>query len=141
MFTAEVQGNKINLSATFMHNKKDEMIETRPLLDSRAGGVFMDQNFAWIHGIRTTKLDKLITAQNVDGTLSKKGTIRYFANLKIKMDGKTLEERFYIKGLGNQKIILGFPRLKNHNPQINWKTGNITWGIDNKFSKRYTWES
>ena len=118
LFTADVQRNKINLSATIMHNKKNEIIETKPLLDCRAGGIFMDQNFAQKHGIRTTKLDKPITAQNVDGTLNKKGTIRYFANLKIKIDGKTSEERFYIAGLGNQKIILGFPWLKKHNPQI-----------------------
>ena len=113
----------------------------KPLLDCRAGGIFMDQNFTQKHGIRTTKLDKLITARNVDGTLNKKGTIRYFTDLKIKIDGKTLEERFYITRLGNQKIILGFPWLKKHNPQINWKTGDIIWKIDNEFSKRYAWES
>ena len=86
-------------------------------------------------------MDKPITARNVDGTLNKKGTIKYFTNLKIKIDGKTSEERFYITGLGDQKIILGFPWLKKHNPQIDWKTGNITWKIDNEFSKRYAKES
>ena len=141
LFTAEVEGNKINLSATIMHNKKDKTIEMKPLLDCGARGIFMYQNFTWKHGIKTTKLDKPITAQNVDGTLNKKGTITYFANLKIKIDRKTSEERFYITGLGDQKIILGFPWLKKHNPQIDWKTGNITWEIDNEFSKIYTWES
>ena len=110
-----------------MHNDKDETIKTKPPLDCGAGGIFMDQNYTQKHDIRTTKLNKLITAWNVDGTLNKKGTIRYFADLKIKIDRKTLEERFYIIGLGDQKIILGLPWLKKHNPQINWKTGNITW--------------
>ena len=141
LFTAKVRENRIDLSATIMHNKKDETIETKPLLDCGAGEIFMDQNFAQKHGIRTTKLDKLIMAWNVDRTLNKKGTIRYFTDLKIKINRKTLKEGFYTTGLGNQKIILGFPWLKKHNPQINWKTGNITWGIDNKFSKRYAWES
>ena len=45
-----------------MHNEEDKMIETKPLLDCRAGEIFMDQNFAQKHGIRTTKLDKPITA-------------------------------------------------------------------------------
>ena len=31
--------------------------------------------------------------------------------------------------------------MKKHNPQIDWKTGNIIWKIDNEFSKRYAWES
>ena len=123
-----------------MHNEKDETIEMKPLLD-RAGGIFMDQNFAWKQNIRIMKLDKPITAWNMDRTLNKKGTIRYFADLKIKIDRKTSEERFYIIGLGNQKIILGFPWLKKHNAQINWKTGSIIWETDNEFSKRYAQES
>ena len=88
-----------------MHNKKDETIKTKPLLDCGAGKIFMDQNFTWKHGIKITKLDKPITAQNVDGTLNEKGTIRYFADLKIKIDKKTSEERFYITGLSTLDMI------------------------------------
>jgi hypothetical protein len=29
--------------------------------------------------------------------------------------------------LGKQRIILGFPWLKQHNPIINWKTKEVTW--------------
>src|ERR1700689_5419152 len=36
-------------------------------------------------------------------------------------------ERFYITGLGKQKIIFGYPWLQKHNPIINWKTGEILW--------------
>jgi hypothetical protein len=32
-----------------------------------------------------------------------------------------------VTGLGKQKIILGFPWLNEHNPDIDWKTGRITW--------------
>ena len=141
LFTAEVGENQMNSSATLIHNKKDETIKTEPLLDCGAGGIFMDQTFTCKHDIDIMKLGKPITAQNVDGTFNKKGAIRYFTDLKIKIDKKTLEERFYITGLGNQKIILEFPWLKKHNSQINWKTGNITWGIDNEFFQRYAWKS
>ena len=41
-----------------MHNEKDEMIETKYLLDCGAGGIFMDQNFTQKQGIRTRKLEK-----------------------------------------------------------------------------------
>ena len=40
---------------------------------------------------------------------------------------KTRKERFYVTGLGKQKIILGFPWLNKHNPIINWKKGEIKW--------------
>jgi hypothetical protein len=32
-----------------------------------------------------------------------------------------------ITRLGKQKIILGLSWLQNANPNINWKTGKITW--------------
>ena len=32
-----------------------------------------------------------------------------------------------VTGLGKERIILGFPWLNEHNPDINWKTGEFTW--------------
>jgi hypothetical protein len=29
--------------------------------------------------------------------------------------------------LGNQKVILGLPWLRKHNPEINWKEGTLHW--------------
>jgi hypothetical protein len=91
--------------------EKNKPIETQPLVDSGTGGIFMDQNYARKHGFNLTKLEYLITAQNVDGTKNKQGTIRYYTNLDLQVDGKTNTERFLITGLGNQKIILGLPWL------------------------------
>ena len=30
-------------------------------------------------------------------------------------------------GLGNQKVILGLPWLRKHNPEIDWKKGMVAW--------------
>jgi gag-polyprotein putative aspartyl protease len=109
--------------------EKNESIETRPLVDSGAGGIFMDQNYARKHGFNLTKLEYPIMAQNVDGTENKQGTIRYYTDLDIQVNGKTNMERFLITGLGNQKIILGLPWLREHNPEINWKEGTLQWRI------------
>ena len=38
--------NSIYLSTTILHNKKDETIKTKTLMDSGARGIFIDQNFA-----------------------------------------------------------------------------------------------
>jgi hypothetical protein len=48
-------------------------------------------------------------------------------DLDIQVNGKTNMERFLITGLGNQKIILGLPWLREHNPEINWKEGTLQW--------------
>jgi hypothetical protein len=103
--------NSFYTNAIITTPEKNEPIETQPLVDSGAGGIFMDQNYAWKHGFNLTKLEYLITAQNVDGTENKQGTIRYYMDLDIQVNGKTSTKRFLITGLGNQKIILGLPWL------------------------------
>jgi hypothetical protein len=112
-------------SAIIMTPEKNELIETQPLVDSGAGGIFMDQNYTRKHGFNLTKLEYPITAWNMDGIENKQGTIRYYTDLDIQVNGKTNTEQFLITGLGNQKIILGLPWLREHNPEINWKEGTL----------------
>jgi hypothetical protein len=73
------------------------------------------------------KLEYLITARNVDGTKNKQGTIQYYTDLDLHVNGKKHMEQFLITGLGNQKVILGLPWLRKHNPEINWKEGTLHW--------------
>ena len=63
----------------------------------------------------------------MDGTDNKQGTIHYYTDLNIKIGDQTFLERFYITGLGNQKVILGLPWLRKHNPEIDWEKGMVTW--------------
>ena len=125
----------MNLPAMISHNERDETIETKPLLDCGAGGLFIDQNFARKHGLWLTKLNNPIKARNVDGTENKQGTIRFYTDLRIKVGDRHFNERFYVTGLGNQKIILGLPWLQTHNPDINWETGEIRWRNHGERSK------
>ena len=77
--------NSLHLSIDILHNKEDEVIETKNLLDCRARGIFLDQNFAQKHNLRTTKLEQLIRARNMDGTGNKQGTIHFYTDLDIKI--------------------------------------------------------
>jgi hypothetical protein len=65
-------------------------------------------------------------AYNVDGTKNKRGTITSFVKLKIKINERQMNLRLLVTGLGKQKIILGFPWLNEHNPDINWRTGKFS---------------
>jgi Retroviral aspartyl protease len=103
--------NFFHIDAIIMTPEKNEPIETRPLVDSGAGRTFMDQNYAWKQGFNLTKLEYPITARNVDRTKNKQGTIRYYTDLDLHVNGKMHTERLLITGLGNQKIILGLPWL------------------------------
>jgi hypothetical protein len=55
----------------------------------------------------------------MDGTENKRGTINAYVNLKFKLGDRKFNKRFYVTGLGKQRIILGFPWLHKYNPIIN----------------------
>ena len=106
-------------------------VETQALINCRAGGMLIDQNFT--QNFKIHPLIKPITARNVDGTINKKGTIKSYVELEFKINSRKFREWFYVTGLGKQKIILGFTWLQKYNPLINWKTGKIEWK-DQKFN-------
>jgi site-specific DNA-cytosine methylase len=63
----------------------------------------------------------------MDGTENKRGTINAYVNLEFSLGKRKFKERFYVIGLGKQKIILGFPWLHKYNPIIDWKKGEVTF--------------
>jgi Reverse transcriptase (RNA-dependent DNA polymerase) len=118
---ANISRNSISVLINIGLSK--QTIET--LIDSGAGGLFIDQNFAKNFDINY--LDELVKAYNVDRTENKRGTINAYVNLEFSLGEQKSKERFYITGLGKQRIILGFPWLHKHNPIIDWKKGEITF--------------
>ena len=102
-------------------------VETPGLIDSGAGGKFIDQNFAIEEGLETKDLENPLVVYNVDGTLNKKGTIRKYVELPMTINGKKTLERLMVTGLGKLKIILGFPWLNEQNPVIDWKIGTVSF--------------
>ena len=104
-----------------------ESVETLGLIKSGAGGKFIDQNFTKKSGFKTLKLEEPLRVLNVDGTENKKGTIKDYVELNLKINGRKSLEQLMVTGLGKEKIILGFPWLTDHNPDINWKTGQFSW--------------
>jgi hypothetical protein len=100
-----------------------QTIET--LIDSGAGRLFIDQNFA--KNFEINYLDKPVKAYNMDRTENKQGMINAYINLKFKLGDQKFNKHFYVTELGKQRIILGFPWLHKYNPIIDWKKGEITF--------------
>ena len=63
----------------------------------------------------------------MDGTENKRGTIKTYINLDLEINGRKTSTDLLVTGLGKKQIILGFPWLYEHNPDINWKTGEFSW--------------
>ena len=119
--------HSLNITISAKHNQNNTIIETPALIDSGAGGTFIDQNYVRKVRYKLMELQTLVKAYNMDRTENKKGTIKNYVNLQFSINGKEFQERFYVTGLGKQKAILGLPWLKKHNPEINWQTGKLEW--------------
>jgi hypothetical protein len=118
---ADISQNSISVPINIGSSK--QTVET--LIDSSTKGLFIDQNYAKNFDINY--LDKPVKAYNVDGTENKRGTINTYVNLEFTLGEQKFKERFYVTGLGKQRIILGFPWLHKYNPIIDCKKGEITF--------------
>ena len=102
-----------------------EGITVEALLDSRATGLVMSSEFARKQGFKLKKLERLIQVRNVNGSFNKEGPIENTVEVNIYYQGHI--ERTGIDVIGGQRwsVILGMPWLACHNPEINWRTGEV----------------
>jgi hypothetical protein len=107
--------------------KNNETVNLEALLDSGAGGLFIDETFARNNDFTLYKLSGPLNTYNVDGMLNKKGTITSYVEADLKIGDQIKNTCVHVTGLGKQNVILGFPWLKDENPTIYWKSGEIQW--------------
>ena len=71
------------------------------------------------------KLERLMNVRNIDRSLNKERPIEYTMEVNIYYQGH--RERMEINVIGGQKwtVILGMPWLAHHNPEIDWRTGEV----------------
>ena len=102
-----------------------EGIIVEVLLNSGATGLVMSSEFARKQEFKLKKLKRLIYIRNMNGTLNKEGPIESTVEVNIYYQGH--QERMEIDVIGGQKwsIILGMPWLAYHNPEIDWKMGEV----------------
>ena len=102
-----------------------EGIMVEVLLDSSATGLVMSSEFARKKGFKLKKLERLMQVRNVDGSFNREGPIENTVEVNVYYKGHV--ERTEINVMGGQEwgVILGMPWLVRHNPEINWKTGEV----------------
>jgi len=102
-----------------------EGIMIKTLLDSGTTGMFIDRQTAARHGFKLQKLERLIAVRNVDGTNNSGRAITYQVECNVFYKGHMERMRMDVYDLEKTKVILGMPWLAVHNPEINWKTGEV----------------
>ena len=102
-----------------------EGVTVEVLLDSRVMGLVISSEVARKQRFKLKKIENPIYIRNVDRTFNKEGPIENTVKVNIYYQGH--RERTEIDVIGRQKwnIILGMSWLACHNPEIDWRTGEV----------------
>ena len=101
--------------------------QAKALIDSGAGGLFINEDFAKSLRAPMQPLSIPIPVFNVDGTPNKRGVINKFVQVKVEVSEQPRNYTFLVTALGKQWVILGYPWLEEENPDINWRRQTIRW--------------
>jgi len=102
-----------------------EGITVKALLDSSATGMFIDKKIAAKYGFRLQKLERPVAVRNVDGMNNSGGAITHQVEVNVYYKSHVERMRVDVCDLGKTDVILGMPWLQAHNPEINWKIGEV----------------
>jgi hypothetical protein len=97
------------------------------LLDSGATGLFLDSKYVRAHSMNTRKLPRAVPVYNVDSTLNQGGSIQEEVDVIMTYNNHTEKATFAVCDLGDKAGIIGHTWLHSHNPEINWKTGEVNF--------------
>ena len=116
---------EVTVKIGLKQEENEEGIVTEALLDSDATELVMSKEFARKHRFKRIRLERPVYVKNMDGTLNYVGPIVDTVEVEIFFKGH--KERMSIDVIGEQKwsVILGMPWLRRHNPEIDWKTGEV----------------
>jgi len=99
--------------------------ETPALLDSGATENFMGLTYAKWLKLLFKHLPHERPLLNVDGTMNKTGSLKYYVDLQVQTGTKRTNMRFFLTDLGHHRVILGYPWFAANQPKIDWARGWI----------------
>ena len=102
-----------------------EGITVEVLLDSGTMGLVMSSEFTRKQGFKLKKLERPMQVRNVERSFNREEPIENMVEVNIYYQRH--RERMEIDVIGGQKwsVILGMPWLAHHNPEINWRIGEV----------------
>ena len=124
--TLEITRQTIKIPVIIHH---DTETTEMALIDSGAGGNFIDIETVTKLQLARIELRKPILVRNVDGTHNITGHITHRVLLNATIAGQRQTLSLLITGIGHQNIILGLPWLISEDPDINWKAGTLKWRL------------
>jgi hypothetical protein len=102
-------------------------LKTTAMVDSGAMGNFIHLRFVREHNL-VTKERTPLTINNVNGHLLSHVDQQVEVQMEVGHHSETLT--FDVAPLGGNNIILGLPWLQQHDPQLQWSSGKVTFTSD-----------
>jgi hypothetical protein len=95
------------------------------LVDCRATGLFINHEYVKSNRLSTKKFSHSIPVFNVEGSLNEAGCIMEVVELIVRYEKHSERGLFVITSIGRQNLILGITWLREHNPEIDWRTSQV----------------
>jgi Retroviral aspartyl protease len=112
---------KVGLKTVDIH----AIADVNALLDCGVTNLFINHAFVQKKEIRMHKLQDPITVYNIDGTVNRGGSVMEEVTLIESHQGHKERAIFEVCDLGKNDLIIEFMWLKKHNPEIDWRTGEV----------------
>jgi hypothetical protein len=106
----------------FLHSRS-KRAETVALLDLGATENFINIHYTRRLGLPIQRLVQERRLFNVDGTLNRAGTLKYFTDITTRTGTKRTRLRYFLMDLGDNQVILGYPWFASAQPRIDWAKG------------------
>ena len=106
---------------------RSKRAETITLLDSGATENFINIGYAQRLNLLIWRLIQERRLFNVDGTLNKAGSLKYYTNIETRTRTKRTCLQYFLTDLGDNQVILGYPWFASTQPQIDWAKGWIDY--------------
>jgi len=121
----DARGTSLLLPVEIGTTDTSELHSVKALLDSRATGSFIDQDFVHSKGMNVRTLSCNIPVFNVDSSPNETGQISKIVDVVLRYKTHSKRMLLAVSRLGKQSLILGYDWLKDHNPKIDWEKGEV----------------
>ena len=101
----------------------NRLLAMKALIDCGATAEFIDHEFVRAHELWMYPIPHPISLYNADGLPNEIGKITEAIDLVVQYKGHRSRSKFYVSSMGHKAIVLGHTWLAEHNPDINWRTG------------------
>ena len=98
-------------------------MQAKTLVDSGATTNFIDRSFVERNHLVMDKLAELYKVINADGTPNIAGEIREYVHAYIEVGSHKTRQYLFVTQLGDKDMMLGYSYLYQHNPEIDWESG------------------